>query len=91
VIIRSVPVVDRSGVVTNPGVHPVLAALSRGVPLTLLLDLADPAGPDSRTIHATETADLSWLAGLAYPAGGTGSTRRTGSPGSTAVSGRAAG
>lgn len=45
-----------------------MAALVAGVPLTLLLDLADPAGPDSRSIVATEVADLSWLRDLAYPA-----------------------
>jgi hypothetical protein len=46
-----------------------MAALAAGVPLTLLADLADPAGPDSRRILATETADLSWLADLAFPVG----------------------
>lgn len=46
---------------------PVMAALAAGVPLTLLADLADPAGPDSRHIFATESADLSWLRDLAYP------------------------
>jgi hypothetical protein len=51
-----------------------MAALAAGVPLTLLLDLADPSGPDSRTIVATEVADLSWLRDLAYPDAGT-STR----------------
>jgi hypothetical protein len=44
-----------------------MAALAAGVPLTLLADLADPAGPDSRHILATETADMGWLHGLAYP------------------------
>lgn len=47
--------------------HPVMAALAAGVPLTLLADLVDAAGPDSRTILATEVADLSWLRDLAYP------------------------
>ena len=42
-----------------------MVALARRVPLTLLLDLASPAGPESARIHARETADLSWLAGLA--------------------------
>lgn len=41
-----------------------MTALARRVPLTLLLDLAAPTGPDSARIHARETADLSWLAGL---------------------------
>ncbi len=35
--------------------------LRDGVPLTLLLDLADPAGPDSARHFANETADLAWL------------------------------
>ncbi|HEX7188661.1 MAG TPA: hypothetical protein VF423_10600 [Actinomycetes bacterium] len=39
------------------------------MPVTLLMDLADPAGPDSRAVIATETADLSWLGELAYPVG----------------------
>ena len=47
--------------------HPVMAALAAGVPLTLLMDLADPAGPDSRTVLATEVADLGWLRDLAFP------------------------
>jgi hypothetical protein len=47
-----------------------MAALAARVPLTLLADLADPTGPDSRRILATETADLSWLSDLAYPAAG---------------------
>lgn len=47
--------------------HPVMSALTAGVPLSLLADLADPAGPDSRHIYATETADLSWLRDLAFP------------------------
>lgn len=46
---------------------PVMTALARRIPLTLLLDLADPDGPDSARILAAETADLSWMAGLAFP------------------------
>lgn len=46
-----------------------MAALAARVPVTLLMDLADPAGPDSRAVIATETADLSWLGDLAYPVG----------------------
>jgi hypothetical protein len=30
------------------------ACLMAGIPLTLLLDLAQPQGPDSRTIYADE-------------------------------------
>jgi hypothetical protein len=44
--------------------HPVMSALVHRVPLTLLLDLASPAGPESARILARETADLSWLSGL---------------------------
>jgi hypothetical protein len=69
VISRGVPRVDTSGVVANQNVHPVMAALAARVPVTLLMDLADPAGPDSRAVIATETADLSWLGDLAYPVG----------------------
>lgn len=56
------------------GTHPVMAALAARVPLTLLADLADPAGPDSRRILASEVADLSWLRDLAYPTGPAGLT-----------------
>lgn len=38
-----------------------LTMLSDGVPLTLLLDLADPAGPDSAGHFANEPADVAWL------------------------------
>ena len=41
-----------------------MVALARRVPLTLLLDLAAPEGPESTRILTRETADLSWLAGL---------------------------
>ncbi len=41
-----------------------MTALSRRVPLTLLLDLVSPTGPESARIYARETADLSWLVGL---------------------------
>lgn len=34
---------------------PALALLAAGVPLSLLMDLADPAGPDSRGILADES------------------------------------
>jgi hypothetical protein len=44
--------------------HPVMAALAAGIPLTLLADLADERGPDSRHIHRREQADLSWLQGI---------------------------
>ena len=38
--------------------HSLLAA---GVPLTLLLDLADDAGPRSRARYAAEGGDVAWL------------------------------
>ena len=44
--------------------HPVMAALAAGCPLTLLIDLTDPRGPDSKRIMAREHADMSWLRGL---------------------------
>lgn len=37
------------------------ALLHDRIPLTLLLDLADPAGPDSAGHFDSEPADLSWL------------------------------
>ena len=58
---------DITDVTLHRATHPVMAALAARVPLTLLLDLADPAGPDSRHVLATEVADLSWLGELAYP------------------------
>jgi hypothetical protein len=37
--------------------------LDSGIPLSLLLDLADPAGPDSRAINSVERppGDAIWL------------------------------
>jgi hypothetical protein len=35
--------------------------LAAGVPLTLLIDLLDEAGPHSATILVDEPADLTWL------------------------------
>jgi hypothetical protein len=42
---------------------PVMHLLDSGIPLTLLLDLGDPAGPDSRAINAVERppGDPIWL------------------------------
>jgi hypothetical protein len=34
--------------------HPVMAILASGVPLTLLLDLQHPDGPDSQAIYLLE-------------------------------------
>jgi len=39
--------------------------LRRHMPLTLLIDLLDPAGPDSMTIFTDEPADLGWLTAAA--------------------------
>jgi hypothetical protein len=63
---RDAATVDLNGVIAT--VHPVMTALAQGVPISLLMDLADPAGPDSRTVLATEVADLGWLRDLAFPA-----------------------
>jgi hypothetical protein len=41
-----------------------MAALADGCPLTLLIDLTDSRGPDSKRIMAREHADMSWLRGL---------------------------
>jgi hypothetical protein len=42
---------------------PVKILLEHGIPLTLLLDLAEPDGPDSRAINALERppGDMIWL------------------------------
>lgn len=42
---------------------PVMHLLARGVPLTLLIDLTDPAGPDSVAINGAERppTDAIWL------------------------------
>jgi hypothetical protein len=34
--------------------HPIMTMLATGVPLTLLLDLQHPAGPDSQVIYLLE-------------------------------------
>jgi hypothetical protein len=38
--------------------------LEAGVPLTLLIDLCEPAGPRSHEMYVTEGADLDWIATL---------------------------
>jgi hypothetical protein len=42
---------------------PAKRLLDAGIPLTLLLDLADPAGPDSQAINSVERppGDLIWV------------------------------
>lgn len=37
------------------------ALLRSHVPLSLLLDLADPCGPRSELLYGAEAADLGWL------------------------------
>jgi hypothetical protein len=39
-------------------VHPVMLLLQRGIPLTLLVDLADSAGPASGAIYRGEPPDF---------------------------------
>ena len=39
----------------------VTAMLEARVPLTLLIDLAEPAGPRSHDLYASEHADSDWL------------------------------
>ena len=51
-----------------PRPHPVMVALADGCPLTLLIDLTDSRGPDSKRILAREHADMSWLRGLGQAA-----------------------
>ena len=45
-----------------------MTALAAGCPLTLLIDLTDAHGPDSKRIMAREHADMSWLQGLGLTA-----------------------
>jgi hypothetical protein len=59
---------DNDQVTQLPRPHPVMAALAAGCPLTLLIDLTDARGPDSRRIMAREHADMSWLRGLGQKA-----------------------
>ena len=37
------------------------ALLEAHVPLTLLIDLAEPTGPRSQDLYAAEVADVEWL------------------------------
>jgi hypothetical protein len=46
--------------------HPLMAVLAAGVPLSLLVDLADEGGPDSARIYRREVADTAWLTGLRH-------------------------
>lgn len=40
------------------------ALLEAGVPLTLLIDLSNPAGPRSREVYESEWADTAWVASV---------------------------
>ncbi|MGN6245476.1 MAG: hypothetical protein ACTHQ3_17640 [Motilibacteraceae bacterium] len=52
----------------SPATARVLALLARGVPLSLLCDLADPAGPRSREVLDAEREGAEpWWWELAYP------------------------
>ena len=44
-------------------IFPIMKLLESGVPISLLLDLADPAGPDSMAVNAVERppGDPIWL------------------------------
>jgi hypothetical protein len=64
------PDADNYYVTPLPRVHPVMAALAAGCPLTLLIDITEAHGPDSRRILAREHADMSWLKGLGHSAPG---------------------
>jgi hypothetical protein len=64
--------------------HPLMAALAAGLPVTLLADLLDPQGPDSRQILAAEAAEADVTAASPKADPGTAacppaSIRRTGS------------
>ncbi len=39
-----------------PSVHPLMTALGRGLPITLLVDLIDPNGPRSAEMYEREGA-----------------------------------
>lgn len=45
--------------------HPVMALLTAGIPLTLLLDLHRPDGPDSRFIYLSEQPHAARVSGEA--------------------------
>ena len=45
-----------------------LALLAAKVPLTLILDLSEPAGPSSRELYAVEGIPRQWLPGPDWPA-----------------------
>lgn len=40
---------------------PVMTWLAHGLPISLLLDLAEPEGPNSPEIARLERADTSWV------------------------------
>jgi hypothetical protein len=46
--------VKEASMLAQPPALRVMTALHRGIPLTLLCDLADPEGPASHSIYRTE-------------------------------------
>jgi len=53
---------------TLDGADFTLALLAARVPLTLLLDMAAPAGPPSHELYAVEGIPQQWLPGPDWPA-----------------------
>jgi hypothetical protein len=49
---------DRNDAPSNQSVSAMMRLLASGVPLTLLLDLLNPAGPDSCSIMRAEACPL---------------------------------
>jgi hypothetical protein len=41
--------------------HSASALLAAGIPMSLIIDLAEPAGPRSHDVYVAEPADLAWL------------------------------
>jgi hypothetical protein len=58
---------DQASPVQEQLVDRTRALLQAHVPLSLLLDLADPSGPDSAGHFVEEPADLSWLRPVESP------------------------
>jgi hypothetical protein len=57
------PTIAREPVVLPLLARRATALLGAGVPLTLLIDLAEPGGPRSRELYAAEHADAAWVPG----------------------------
>jgi hypothetical protein len=56
VVVQDTPMPDPELLVAR-----TYALLGSGIPLTLLLDLADPSGPHSAELWTDEIADLHWV------------------------------